>query len=224
MIKNLALGFATIFLSVLTTDVNAVSVYAFDTGWYRDDGVHEPSNKNSLTGYLGNEYRGFLLWNIPQFEGNLVSASFSVLMSYPFAVFQSTGQMYDISADNINLISTTNGSGNGLNVFSDLGSGQVYGNISTIGSHDDDWLTFELNAAALSTIYQARGGVFGIGMRNANNEGWFLFSSGSNLGVQNLNLEIATPAVPEPEEWAMMIVGIPLVGWQIRRKQGRKAQ
>jgi hypothetical protein len=27
------------------------------------------------------------------------------------------------------------------------------------------------------------------------------------------------PSVPEPEEWAMLIAGIPLVGWQIRRKQ-----
>ena len=29
--------------------------------------------------------------------------------------------------------------------------------------------------------------------------------------------------VPEPEEWAMLMAGIPLVGWQIRRKQKNRA-
>jgi len=39
----------------------------------------------------------------------------------------------------------------------------------------------------------------------------------SNLSVQNVT------AVPEPEEYAMMMAGIPLVGWQIRRKQNKSA-
>ena len=33
---------------------------------------------------------------------------------------------------------------------------------------------------------------------------------------------VSAPAVPEPEEWAMMVVGFPLVGWQIRRKKGQR--
>jgi hypothetical protein len=32
-----------------------------------------------------------------------------------------------------------------------------------------------------------------------------------------------TPAVPEPEEWAMMLVGAGLVSWQVRRKQAQVA-
>jgi hypothetical protein len=32
-----------------------------------------------------------------------------------------------------------------------------------------------------------------------------------------------TAAVPEPEEWAMMAISIPLVGWKIRRKQKKIA-
>jgi hypothetical protein len=31
--------------------------------------------------------------------------------------------------------------------------------------------------------------------------------------------DISVEAVPEPEEWAMLMTAIPLVGWQIRRKQ-----
>ena len=39
----------------------------------------------------------------------------------------------------------------------------------------------------------------------------------SDLYIQNVT------AVPEPEEYAMMMAGIPLVGWQIRRKQNKSA-
>ncbi len=35
--------------------------------------------------------------------------------------------------------------------------------------------------------------------------------------------KVFVTAVPEPEEWAMLMMGIPLVGWQIRRKQASSA-
>ena len=35
--------------------------------------------------------------------------------------------------------------------------------------------------------------------------------------------EITVAAVPEPEEWAMMLMGFGLVGWQVNRKQGKIA-
>jgi len=38
------------------------------------------------------------------------------------------------------------------------------------------------------------------------------------LGVDNVNVH-ATSAVPEAGEWAMMLLGLPLVGWVVRRKQ-----
>ena len=55
----------------------------------------------------------------------------------------------------------------------------------------------------------------------------FSSSGGSPAGYSGFgthfaldNLEVAA-AVPEPEEWAMMVASIPLLGWQIRRKQKR---
>jgi hypothetical protein len=43
----------------------------------------------------------------------------------------------------------------------------------------------------------------------------------SSLAGYNVDNITVTAAVPEPEEWAMMAVTIPLVGWQVRRKQKR---
>jgi hypothetical protein len=41
--------------------------------------------------------------------------------------------------------------------------------------------------------------------------------------LSNVSLNEVTPAVPEPEEWAMMLIGAGLVGFQVRRKQAKSA-
>ncbi len=52
----------------------------------------------------------------------------------------------------------------------------------------------------------------------------FAFTVDVNLNgtttVTNWSAQTLVSSVPEPEEWAMLMVGIPLMGWQIRRKQG----
>ncbi len=46
--------------------------------------------------------------------------------------------------------------------------------------------------------------------------GWMNFSLQSQ---GNLTGTLVTEALPEPEEWAMMLVGVGLIGYQVRRKQ-----
>jgi hypothetical protein len=41
--------------------------------------------------------------------------------------------------------------------------------------------------------------------------------------LDGISLTPVTPPVPEPEEWAMMLVGAGLVGYQVRRKQAKVA-
>jgi hypothetical protein len=52
------------------------------------------------------------------------------------------------------------------------------------------------------------------------------FASGGELispPVSFAAANIFVSSVPEPGEWFMLITGIPLVGWQIRRKHGKSA-
>ena len=43
--------------------------------------------------------------------------------------------------------------------------------------------------------------------------------AGTAAGKGNYSLSLSTAPVPEPEEWAMMLVGAGLVSYQVRRKQ-----
>jgi len=40
------------------------------------------------------------------------------------------------------------------------------------------------------------------------------------VGLDNVSVN----AIPEPEEWAMLLLGFGMIGYQVKRKQGRKAQ
>jgi hypothetical protein len=75
--------------------------------------------------------------------------------------------------------------------------------------------TFEVNAKGATKIDF-----------NWNNIVYVNFTShdGTNAGYglsgdQFVMDDLTVTAVPEPEEWAMLMAGIPLVGWQIRRRQ-----
>lgn len=71
---------------------------------------------------------------------------------------------------------------------------------STFTSGTNNWQTEYLNftATAATTTISLTG------------------NTGSNyIGLDNVSVN----AVPEPEEWAMMLLGLPLIGWIVRRKQ-----
>ena len=81
----------------------------------------------------------------------------------------------------------------------------------------DDWLTQVINIpAAVGKSFAA------ITLNLADNSFYRLNILGMSTGLHGglLNGSVTTVvAVPEPEEWAMMLVGIGLVGYQVRRKQ-----
>lgn len=82
--------------------------------------------------------------------------------------------------------------------------------ISLYGGQIQESLTATTYSALLSQVLKA-------------NTAYSLVVTGNNLGNVAGNISgslsaLAAP-VPEPEEWAMMLVGTGLVGYQVRRKQ-----
>ena len=81
------------------------------------------------------------------------------------------------------------------------GAENVLSSVATVGNYgDSDWQTYTLATPFSGNLV--------LGVNNSID-----FAADSELNIRNV------AAVPEPEEWAMMAVSIPLVGWQIRRKQ-----
>ena len=77
----------------------------------------------------------------------------------------------------------------------------VLSNVAAVGDYGDSgWQTYTLATPFSGNIV--------LGVNNSIDSGY-----DSELNIRNV------AAVPEPEEWAMMAISIPLVGWQIRRKQ-----
>jgi len=81
----------------------------------------------------------------------------------------------------------------------------------------DDWLTQAISIpAAMGKSFAA------LTLNLASNSYYRLELLGISTGMHGglINGSATTvAAVPEPEEWAMMMVGVGLVGYQIRRKQ-----
>lgn len=81
----------------------------------------------------------------------------------------------------------------------------------------NDWLTQAISIPA------AMGNSFAALTLNLASSSYYrldIFGMSTGTGGGLINGSVTTvAAVPEPEEWAMMMVGVGLVGYQIRRKQ-----
>ena len=77
--------------------------------------------------------------------------------------------------------------------------------------------TFGLNAVGIHTLNDDffNSAFFGANFTNANNEGVFPTFSSGVLGV--------TSTVPEPTTWAMLILGVAMIGFAVRRREGTAA-
>lgn len=201
-----------------------IQVSASSLGWYNEDGEHDSSNKNTLTGYLvDKEYRSFFTWQIPTLSEAVTSALIRIDIAYGFGASNNgplTGEMFDITFDNLAFLTATNGAGNGQTIFTDLGTGNTYGDI-TVQSNFQYGYTFdvELNSAAIEAINNSGGGVFGLGMKvigSPSSNPYFLFSDYYNAGSQILVLNPAA-VVPEPDSYAFFLAGLSLLVFSSRR-------
>jgi hypothetical protein len=176
-------------------------------------------------------------FNINQFDSKLGTLN--------GVVFSFSGSS-DISATitNVGTSSVTNGTFTGTSlVYADIGglySGAIdaslinyrIGNVASgatlsTGTHTttattdtqtfisglNSWIGSGAIAGSLSTSTG-----FGFGGRNSSN----LTATLSNFSQANLTVTYdytAAAPVPEPEEWALMLAGLPLVGWKLRNRK-----
>jgi hypothetical protein len=130
-----------------------------------------------------------------------------------------TVEFFDVST---NYLTLNTQEGISQAIYQDLGTGDRYGLVEIPNTGDGrDVVTVALNNRALADIRAAAGGYFSVGLSctTCTNDQVVFNNSGTD-GVQRLTLVMApTAPVPEPAEWTMMIAGLLVVGFIVRRRK-----
>lgn len=216
-----SLLFLSFLLSSMMAQAATITISAFDSGWYTNTGTHDPSNRNTLTtrNLAGNEYRGFLLWNVPDLNGYTVTSARLDVHYASASDSPSYGTLYDISSSNLPYIGLPNGFGKGSTIFADLGSGINYADVAVYSKPWDVWESFNLNNNAVNAIAAASNSPFGIGMRSTSLSDYssFLFTTSQIYGYENLVLEVQP--VPLPSGLLLLLSGLSAFLFKFRRSR-----
>jgi hypothetical protein len=154
------------FLSAQSASAQTV-VNANDRGWYNSSGNHTPTNNNTYTGeYLSLVYRSYFRFTIPKGVTCVAAATLELEVERYYGNQPHTVFIHDVDAAHVPLLDTANGSGSGVAIHGDLGTGSLYGTVggitnATVGSI----LSFTLPASALTDIENASGSDFAVGAR-----------------------------------------------------------
>jgi hypothetical protein len=147
----------------LVTPASALTIDAFDRGWYDDDGTHQDSNDNTFTGALADSriLNSFFTFDLAA----LTTVSSGVLRleleeyfgrdpSEDFAVFDVVTSVPTLNATNFGRI----------DIFQDLESGTIYGARTATRADVGSVLEIPLSGAAIADINAAAGGLFAVGV------------------------------------------------------------
>lgn len=150
-------GDAYIFGSSDTSSSNALQlngsqvVQATNSGWYRDDAMHMPSNQNYIAGFCnncgGHYYNNFFVFDISGVTSPVTSASLTLNSFDVTAPLQYT--LVDYTGNVDTLLNSSSDAG----IYADLGTGATYGGDLVSTSFTNQ--TFALNGAFLTDLNAA---------------------------------------------------------------------
>jgi len=239
MLKRI-LVVAVALTGVAAADAQAVTLDAVDSGWYQENnigpeaGFHDPANENYIAGRIDvggglfATFRNFFVFDRSAISGPISSATleiFNPLGGYSSGDASETYQVVDMLTD----ATTLRAGGSGLGgIFSDLGTGDLYGSIDVSAASDGQLLSIALSQAAIDD-FNAGSGFFSVGghlTTLGSNDTQFVFggtADGNGSAAQftrRLQVELAqtgTPVIPEPG--TMALFGFGLIGGALRRKR-----
>jgi hypothetical protein len=208
--------FATLLATAsfaIAAPASAVVINASGEGWCTSANSCNNTNQNALantfagTPVAGSDlYRNWFYFNIP--VGTWASATLSIYNHASNTISQSTTIYTSYAATGI--------------TYAGLGSGSALGSISAASadSNVSKYVDITLNGTALSLLNTASGGgfLFGGSLNGSNASTNQLFGFTGGTPVARLTLVAASP-IPEPESWALIVLGFAAMGAVLRRKQ-----
>lgn len=197
-------GLQDAVLSITTTD-GVFNINSFDTGWYRNDGFHTPTNTNYIicvtsgdcgsTDPVSNNFSAFRLGTV---TGTFLSATYNLVNPANGATIDAQFSLWDFGGNIDNLLAGTGGPG----AFTDLGSGVLFGSRPVGFADNGTTVITALNGAALAAISSAL---------SANGGSGFFVIGGS-----------AGQEVPVPEPATLSLLGLGMAAGYARRRRARR--
>jgi hypothetical protein len=203
-VERFLFGYSPFGSQLLVTDSG--SIQASEMGYFSGTGRHFSNNNNYVVGGDADEGFIFLNRNFFQFavSGSFTSAQLQIgnrpAVPGPAGIKLNglpslTWTLYDVSQP---LYTAPEYIGR-TDIYDDLGSGAVFGEVTVTG--DTDLITVTLNANGLAALNLAAAQ-----------------SRPFTVGGSIIPGNYVPPFVPEPSTWAMLIAGFGLVGAAMRRR------
>ena len=144
----------------LSNTINAV-----DTGWYNSTGYHDPAYPNYATGDStlndGLLYRDWMAFNLPTFSQPVISAQLKVqAYEYLSADASETYELREVATPVSSLVAGGTGQ---TAIYNDLADGTSYGSRVFTSADNYQFVTINLNAAAISALNAKSGQTFALG-------------------------------------------------------------
>lgn len=212
----------------LGAPAGAVTLVAVDRGWYRADGLHQPTNTNYAAGrYYADptdltvlsDYRNFFVFDLSSLSGTVTSATLTLFLppsGYLSSDATETYQVHDVSTSIASLVAGTGGT----LAFSDLGGGSAFGSVTVNAAAQSTPINIALNAAGLAYLGTALGGQVALGGAVTTLSGQSLqsvFGNTLNASSSWSLLSIETATVPVPAALWMLGGGLAALGFLRRR-------
>ena len=201
----------------------SITLNPVDRGTYTENGDHDPVYNNYVIGRGGPSslvVNNFFVFDLSGILEQVISAEFWIESNWYISADPSeTFTVYDITGS---IPAIRNGSA-GVPGFTDMQSGNAYGNISVSSADNGTMLHLILNAQAIQDINAGLGGLFAIGgtvstldMITPRQEEIFVFTDPDNPAD---GVELRLTIVPEPSALGLLIVSCGLM--VLRRMKNR---
>jgi hypothetical protein len=222
-----------LFCTALSTP--AATINASDSGWYDQDGVHNPAFTTYFTGAIGGlELRSFYVFDLTGLSPGSITGGTLTLSNRDSDVGGTplpgtvgspmTLNLFDVSS----LLADVVGGLNGLAVFADLGTGNLLGSLAVANDNPGN-VVITLNAAGLTFLNSQAGGtvVIGLALAAPGQADRYIFSNEGSPAdftdsIRRLDLTTLAPpdqGVPEPSTSALMLGAMAgLMAWRKSRQ------